>query len=464
MLCVPRLGPRARAAALALAALVGAGCAAREPPRGPWNLLVVLVDTLRADRLSLYGYGRPTSPALDRFARERGVVFRRAWANAGCTFPSVNSILTGRWPQHFLGRIEKFGMAIPPDTPTLAERLAARGYATAAVSASIIVRATPSTINRQGGFERGFQSFDESCESRSAGCVNARAFARLDALREPWFLYLHYLDPHHPYRPPRHHPPAFVARDAPGARRWAAHGEPRTIFRRLYEGDRTAGFDRDDVRRLSDLYDEEIRYFDGRFAALLAELERRGQSERTLVVFLSDHGEELLDHEAWGHCRDLAFDTLLSTPLVLAVPGLGPGERQSLVSNLDLAPTLLDLLGFPAAPGELDGASLRPILERGDPAAAASRRLFAAQGRSRAVRDESRQLLFDLETSRATLYALGAGAAGPPHGELAGERGAEALHAALLGWMREREPGVDAAQAVARAEALEHELRALGYL
>ncbi|HLF57389.1 MAG TPA: sulfatase-like hydrolase/transferase, partial [Thermoanaerobaculia bacterium] len=255
-----------------------------------------------------------------------------------------------------------------------------------------------------------------------------------------------------------------VARDAPGARRWAARGEPRTIFRRLYEGDRTAGFDRDDVRRLSDLYDEEIRYFDGRFAALLAELERRGQSERTLVVFLSDHGEELLDHEAWGHCRDLAFDTLLSTPLVLAVPGLGPGERQSLVSNLDLAPTLLDLLGFPAAPGELDGASLRPILERGDPAAAASRRLFAAQGRSRTVRDESRQLLFDLETSRATLYALGAGAAGPPHGELAGERGAEALHAALLGWMREREPGVDAAQAVARAEALEHELRALGYL
>jgi arylsulfatase A-like enzyme len=459
------LGRALRASALAAVVLAGAGCArAPEPPARPWNLLVVLVDTLRADRLSLYGYERETSPALDRFARERGVVFRRAWANAGCTFPSASSILTGRWPQHFLARTKTYGMAIPPDTPSLAERLAARGYATAAVSSSIIVRKTPSKINRQGGFDRGFASFDESCESAAASCVNARAFERLAGLPEPFFLYLHYLEPHHPYRPPRHHEPSFVRRNAPGARRWAANGDPERVFRRLYDGDASIELDRTDLARLSDLYDEEIRYFDGRFAELVGELERRELLERTVVVFLSDHGEELYDHEAWGHCRDLAYETLLATPLVLWVPGLPAGERTSLVSNLDLAPTLLDLLGVPVGPGELDGRSLRSVLEGGDAAAGTEGLLFAVQGRSRSARDVRRQLLLDLGSGALRSFAE----AGPLARlrEEARPDGAEVapLRAALDGWIAAVEPGLDRAAAVEQAEALERDLRALGYL
>jgi arylsulfatase A-like enzyme len=454
---------RAALGAAALAALVAGACArGTEAPRR-WNVVVVLVDTLRADRLSLYGYERPTTPALDRFARERGVVFRDAWANAGCTFPSVNSILTGIWPQRFLAGIDKNGMAIPPELPTLAERLAAHGWATAAVSASVIARASPSVINKQGGFGAGFAAFDERCLNESAACVNARASALLGALREPFLLFLHYLDPHQPYRPPAGVERRFSAASREAAARWARRGDPETIYRQLYGGDARAAFTAADTRHLSDLYDDEIRYLDGKLDELLAELTRSGRLERTIVVFLSDHGEELLDHGNWGHCRDLAYSTLFATPLVVAVPGLPPGERRTPVENVDLVPTLLDLLGIPAGAQPLDGASRRGLLEKGDDPASAARTLFAAQGRMRAARDARRLLRLDLSDGRETLFPFDrrdpAFAAGAAPGATANE-----LRRALVDWIRRVEGEGSAAEALRHADALERDLRALGYL
>lgn len=439
------------AVALALALL---GCQGSPPAADSWNVVVVLVDTLRADRLSLYGYERPTCPHLERFAAE-GVLFKNAHSQAGCTFPSVNSILTSRSPEHFLASRDEHGLAIPEGTPSLAELLAAHGYSTAAVSASVIVRATPSKINRVGGFDRGFETFDESCEQKRAPCVNARALELLDTLPEPFFLYLHYLEPHAPYQPPKWHPRSFAR--GTRAHPWARRGEPQTVFKKLYDGADVA-FTDEDIHHLRDLYDEEILFFDARFAELLAEIDARGLGERTLVAFLSDHGEELLDHGDFGHCRDLAFETLLHTPLILKIPGLRSRVREAPVQNLDLVPTLLDYLGIEHDPAAFEGKSLRPVIEDDRPVARYS---FALQGTSRIVRDDRYKLLLDLETQEAQLFDLREDP-GETH-DLAAESPdrAAAYVDVLRSWLAGREGTEDALR---QAEEVEKELKALGYL
>ena len=445
---------------LALAQLAACGRATPEaPPARPPNLLVVLVDTLRADRLSLYGYGRETSPSLDRFARERGVVFENAWANAGCTFPSVNSILTGRWPQLFLDRFDELGMVIPADVTTLGERLGELGYATAAVSASQIVRATPSVINERGGFDRGFERFDESCEIEPARCVTRRAVDELERLREPFFLYLHYLDPHAPYKLPGTGPRPWADASAEGVRDWALEGDIQPVVRRLYDGDQEVEFGPPEIRHLNDLYDEEVRYFDRHFGRLLAALEQRGLLDSTVIAFVADHGEELGDHGHWAHCRSHAWETVLATPFVLAVPGTGPGVRRTMVSNIDLMPTLLELAGVADPELGLDGSSLVPLLE-GAERESAARRAFAVQGVRRAARDATRKVQVNLADGVPDFGEPLRGGAEPVPST---ERDRAELLAELTAWMRRVETS-DAAESVRDAERLEAELRALGYL
>ncbi|HSL84116.1 MAG TPA: sulfatase-like hydrolase/transferase, partial [Thermoanaerobaculia bacterium] len=255
-----------------------AGCArAPAEPSGPWNVVVLLVDTLRADRLPFHGYPRDTAPTLAALAGE-SVVFERARAQAGCTFPSVVSLLTSRPASEIMAGIDRHGMAVPEGLPYLPAILRERGWATAAVSASIVVRDTPSQINHQGGYGRGFDVFDESCLERSAACVNARAVPLLDELPEPFFLYLHYLDPHAPYRPPSWHERRF-ARSRP-ERRWVRRGDPGPLFRTLYEGEPGGEIERAELRHLRDLYDEEILFFDRQLAQLQAELRDRDLLER----------------------------------------------------------------------------------------------------------------------------------------------------------------------------------------
>jgi len=149
----------------------------------------MLVDTLRADHMSLYGYERATTPFIDGFAAD-AVVFDRARSQAGCTFPSVNSLFTSRYAFDFYRQGES-QMGIPAEYPTIAEILRARGYHTIAVSASPIVRLTPTKENPNGGFGAGFEVFDESCLWDDAECVNARALKLLGDTRETFFLYLH---------------------------------------------------------------------------------------------------------------------------------------------------------------------------------------------------------------------------------------------------------------------------------
>lgn len=452
--------PLPLAARLALLALTAGACLSCGPraPEGPWNVLFVLVDTLRADRLSLYGHDRATSPNLDRFAAD-AVVFERVQAQAGCTFPSVNSILTSRYPAPFLERAaeaarDRREMGIPEDMPALAGILAGRGYRTAAVSASPVVRATPSRVNPVGGFGHGFEVFDEVCHERqNAGCVAGRARELLPGLAEPFLLYLHFMDPHAPYQPPEEHERRFP--DAAYSHGFVASGNPTRIVRGLKGEAPPVPLTEGDVAQLATLYDEEVSYFDDQLAGLLADLEGRGVLERTLVVLVSDHGEELLEHGELGHCWSLTYDTVLGTPLVLKIPGVPGGVREARVQNLDVLPTLLDYLGVPADGLGLQGRSLRPAIEEGREV---NRYLFALQGRSRAVSDGRWKLILDVESGKARLFDLAADPGETRDVAAARPEETERLREVLLRWVEHQGGALEA------SDEIEEHLRAVGYL
>lgn len=453
---------RARWPAAVLCAAALAGCSgggAGEPP----NVIFLLVDTLRADHLSLYGYDRPTSPTLEGLAAE-SVVFDHVEAQAGCTFPSVNSILSSHYTFHFLvpGRTD---FRIPEHLPALPEILQRHGYATAAVSASPIVRSNGGDGTR-GGYGRGFDIFDDECKEQGAACVNRRALRLLDILDGPVFLYLHYFDPHAPYQPPRDHQRRFAASRGEAARegiqRWARRGNPFPLLRRLYQADEEHDYTAADVAHMLDLYDEEILYFDQQLAKLLAGITARGLDGSTLLVVAADHGEEFLEHGQFSHCRSIAYETVLAAPLLLRIPGVAGGvRRQALVQNLDIAPTLLDYLGLDAGPYAFEGRSLRPVIEGDEPV---NRVAFGLQGEARTVRDGRYRLVHYLESGRTELYDL---AEDPGETVNLAEEMPQVtarLRQVIELWMETMEDQVGAGTTQHGAQALERELRALGYL
>ena len=342
------------------------GCSEPAPPPRP-NVIVLLVDTLRAQNLGAYGYDRPTSPRLDDLAEE-SFLFEQARAQAPCTFPSVNSILTGLPPSRFAGQTEHF-MGIPEGVATLPAILHAHGYATAAVSASPIVRARPSKFNPEGGFGAGFDHFDESCEWRTAACVNRQALDRIDGLAEPFFLYLHYMDPHGPYRPRKDWKRQFAEAPYSGSEA-ARRGNPNPIAKRIAAGEvfDSASPEMADITHLRDLYDDEVAFFDHQLGRLLDNLAERGLLDKTVLVLLADHGEEFYEHGHVKHCHTV-YDTEVRTPLLIrfppAVEPTAPRRISSPAANLDLVPTILDYLEI-TPPEELPGISLRPAIVRQD--------------------------------------------------------------------------------------------------
>jgi len=442
-----------------LLALAVAGPSCRKAQR-PRNVIWILVDTLRADHLSLNGYPRRTSPALEGLARE-SVQFPNARSQASCTYPSVNSMLTSRWPNRFLGQPgDAFG--IPAEVPTIAEVLRRQGYRTVAVSASAVVRDSPTRFNPTGGFGGGFDSFHEECLWRSAGCVNRSTLPLLEKGEKPFFLYLHYIDPHGPYDPPQGYRRQFMqgTSDKPFIRR----GDPNPIGAWLYAGKPDPGVTPEDLQVLVGLYDDEIGYFDGRLAELLDALRKRGLLDESILVFSADHGEEFLEHHHIKHCRTL-FDSSIHTPLLIRVPGLPPRTVDAPVSNVDLAPTILDLLGLDATPLQAVGRSLRPLLEgRKDDPKAGPRLQFASIGALRSVSDGRYKLIQDLGAGTSALFDLQADP-GETTDILRQERRTfHRLREALGFWLQQNEGGEVAGMSLRQAAEAEKKLRSLGYL
>ena len=418
------------------------------------NAILVVTDTLRADHLSLYGYERETSPHLERLAAH-ATVFETARSQASCTFPSVNSLLTSRPVREFLGN-DPMDRRLDRHDP-IAAILKRQGLRTLAVSASWVVRATPSPANDWGGgYDAGFDVFDESCVVRAGECLNAKAVELLDDATGPFFLYLHFMDPHDPYRPPASHAKRF-ARPYVGPEPFA-RGDPNPIANHLY-GSRD-GVDPgikprpDDIEHLVDLYDDEIAYLDRELAFLFAALRERDLLGSTVVALAADHGEEFLEHDHIKHCRTV-FETGVRTPLVIWIPGQSGQRIRQPAQNLDLVPTLLDYLGVDPDHHGFAGRSLRPWIEGG---AATEAYTLSSQAGLHAIGDQRYKLilepgqrghLFDLATDPGERTDLGDAL---PDVRTRLER---ALDAQLAG---------EALPAHDRSEAEQQHLRALGYI
>jgi choline-sulfatase len=318
-------------------------------PRRP-NLIVYLVDTLRADHLGCYGYDRPTSPEIDRFARG-AALFENGRAQASWTRPAVATLLTGLYPISH-GAEEKY-TRIPDEVVTLAERLAAAGYETAMFT-------TNANVAGRFGFDQGFETF-RYLTRRSGGHrahldsaeINRHVFdwlARRDPSR-PFFLVVHTLDPHDPYQPSE----PFLSRLAPGVDVatfcCAATGS--------LAGLSTAEAERHRAGAMA-LYDAEIAENDASFGALLGELDRRELGASTAVLLTADHGEEFFEHHGWKHGFTL-YEEMLRVPFVLRLPGgVGGGRRlHGPMQQVDVAPTLLALAGLASSP-ELPGRNVLP--------------------------------------------------------------------------------------------------------
>lgn len=304
------------------------------------NVIIYLVDALRSDRLGAYGCTRGLSPRLDAMA-EQGVVFTDMTAQSSWTKAAVASVFTGIWPRaHGVNGPDD---RLPDSLPTIAERLHAAGYRTAAVVANAYV-------GRPFGFARGFDHFEylEHGRGRSEA-IGDRVESWLTALPNddsPFFLYVHAIDPHAPYAPPE----KFRERFAPDVE------DPTVgrveIVRGLVLGtvEPTAGLKRD----LRVLYDAEVAANDASFGRLLDLLESEGRLEDTLIVFTSDHGEAFGEHGSWTHGLDL-YNEVLSVPLVVRLPGGADAGRRVTdpVQHIDLLPTILNRCG-------VDGAATLP--------------------------------------------------------------------------------------------------------
>ncbi|MFP8879839.1 MAG: sulfatase [Myxococcota bacterium] len=311
------------------------------------NAVFIVVDTLRRDHLGAYGYARDTSPSIDALAAE-GVRFDRAYATSGWTIPSVTSMLTGLYPSgHGVVRPRT---ALSAEIPTLAGILRERGFATAGVVSHVV-------IGKRWGLSRGFDWFDERNAKGEKGTstegVTDSAISMLERLSAgdaPFFLFVHYFDPHYTYQ--RHEEFDFAAAEAGRLR----GGEEIASLRAL-------GTDMTQEERVfvRDLYDGEIRHTDAGIGRLLDRLKSLDHYDDTLILFTADHGEEFLERGWLGHTRTL-YDELVRVPLILRLPQPATrAEIDELVSLTMLAPTIMELLGL-EIPESFSQPSLVPQL------------------------------------------------------------------------------------------------------
>lgn len=326
---------------------------------GPPNVIVIVVDTLRADHLTQYGYGRSTSSALAEFSGESSL-FSAAYSTSSWTQPSVASLFTGLLPSRH--GVVKQSTILPAELDTLAGLLSEAGWQTAGFSGNVF-------IGGKTGFDRGFDHF-RGHEGKvlvypDVGLMLEQVISWLGAgrdRREPAFLYFQPMNCHGPYRVPEERR-ADLLGTAPSTV-FDYNDELMTAI--LKDGD-TAARERvtaEYLTSLTDQYDTAVRYSMDAAGRLLEKLEEEGLYEDSLVILTSDHGEELFDHGGFGHGYSL-FEEVVRVPLWIKLPG--QKERatvESPVSLLDLLPTILEVAGIGSAVEEtnLDGRSLVPLL------------------------------------------------------------------------------------------------------
>jgi arylsulfatase A-like enzyme len=351
------------ALAIALAmATVGCGRDSKTDPQSAEttkdprpNIILLTVDTLRADHLRLYGYARDTMPAIEEFARA-AVVFENAVVPRGSTRPSYSSMLTGQYP--FRHGVRSNSMVLNKHLRTLPEVLRDTGYHTAGFVSNFVL------LGEMSGLQQGFDLYDDNVEEREAVRENFERTAAntrraiLDWLDsnppEPFFLFINFIDPHGPYTPPERH--------------------------RLFRSDRERLLKPDKIPEYQkvngilnyfdyvDRYDAEIRYTDEAIRFLINDLKDKGSWDNSLVVFTADHGESLGEHKILFKHVDHLWEETTRVPLAIRMPRRAaqgdndhPRRVRTLASPMDIMPTILAYLNI-ATETKFDGRNLLPVV------------------------------------------------------------------------------------------------------
>jgi arylsulfatase A-like enzyme len=379
-------------------------CAPRDDrgERAPLNVLFLTVDTLRQDRLSAYGYPRPVSPWLDRFARD-AVLFEQACAQAPWTLASYATLMTSRYPSRHGAVWAR--TRISAEEISLADLLQDAGWETRAYINNAMLGPAK---NLSQGF--GVYDHDEARPRRIRTAAETAAlivtWLETRPRDAPFFLLVNLMEPHADYFP------SAIARERfdPGYEGPYREGFPEYgIPAQLEDREDAVGYPEAVRRHARSLYDAEISEVDRGCGAILAGLERLDLLERTIVVFLSDHGEELWDHGRLGHDHTL-YEELLRVPLVVRMPAAvgdrWPRARRGIerapVGLIDVAPTILDLLGMEPPP-PFEGASFASI-------APANRFVFAEAtlhgGQLKSITEDGWKLVLEVFLGERTLHHL----------------------------------------------------------
>lgn len=410
------------------------------------GVVLVSIDTLRRDHVGAYGYGRPTTPRLDALAG-KGILCEDAVSTSSWTLPSHLSMLTSADPARHGGTDMKHGFN--HRVPSLPATLRHAGFATQAVTSHLYVSSVY-------GLQDGFDHLDFRQDRRAAEVAD-RATSILDRVGDrPFFLFLHFYDPHWHYDPP---------------------DEVRRLFDTGYGGNLTGNWQdfskRDratvserDLAHLLALYDAEIRYTDTELGRVFDHLTARGLDKGTLVFVTSDHGEEFLEHGSWEHQKTL-YEEVVRIPMMFAGPGIVGRRETRQTTLLDVAPTILAWTGV-APRGPLQGESLvAPVGEREaygetDHTADGTRKLFlrGGQGRWKAILSLSET---GGELRRGEWFNLSTDP-GEGHSTRPNEAAAQAIERRALDRWREGRKDGPAAPAVQLTPEQVERLKALGYV
>lgn len=310
------------------------------------NVILISIDTLRADHLSLYGYPKKTTPNLDQIS-ENARIFKNFYVNTPWTLPSHASMLASNYASNL--KMQSIVDKFPPESTMIAQVLKDKGYETASIAYD-----TAAFVSQKHGYDKGFDDFDfikPNPNEQDADVIFPKAIEWLDQNKnQKFFLFLHTFQVHDPYCPPKEY----------------------DTFKENYKGelncvgpDTIAAVNRgelklseEDLKRYISLYDGEILFTDHYLGLLFEKLSELGMDKNTIVVITSDHGEEFGERSLWGIHSYSLYEELVHVPLIIKAPNLKPQTDQKLASMIDIPPTILDLLGLPVPP-EFKGTSIR---------------------------------------------------------------------------------------------------------
>jgi arylsulfatase A-like enzyme len=362
------------------------------PGTPPPNIVLLSIDTLRADRLGCYGndmWGESPSPVLDRLAAQ-GILFERCFAPRGQTHPSIASMLTGKYP--ITHALRENGQGLHARHATIAELLKQGGYATAGFASNLPVQADPvrnPAASPPSWWTRGFDAcgdgyggnfnaetgrgviedqwtWDERVEQQTLQWIDG--YARRGE-GKPFFLWTHFYDPHKPYIPHRSCPDYYPDYEGPLEPPIDLEfGTPRDRVTELINEATRGGrpLEEKDHRKVLAMYDASLFGVDQRFGRILDALRAKGMLENTWIVFTTDHGEEMGDHNFYYYHGASIYNSVLAIPLIITGPGVAPGRRtSSLVQNVDIAASIMDLADVDP-PRMTEGLSLLDIARGGE--------------------------------------------------------------------------------------------------